>query len=360
MATNKVIKVTVNPTLTGDTIASYNVYSSVDGLLGAMTIAEAAAGKLFALSDGVSHNITVKGVWTTGGETTTEGSNVVVVDLSSSYILDTYSNSAAAYSLRKLKAAAAYSVRVRRNNDQATTDVLVDDTGSLTLSSIVSSGGSLGTWVGANSAFINIWYDQSENGFDIPEVGTGGPRIINAGALDTKGALSSINFNGTSQKLEKGNSLLALDDGNPFSIFTVCANTAAETVGVILTTTDLEGDKLNMLRDSRATGKGNVSIKESGVTSDYLLSVGRSDTDQVLQSFITNGTLRSAFDNGAAGGTDSVDNGSYINENLRIGVQLSGTTYLAGQLQEIIIFSTDKTSDRVAIESDINNHYSIF
>lgn len=359
MATNKLIKVTVIPTLTGDTIASYNVYSNIDGLLGTMTIAEAASGKLFALSDGASNNITVKGVWTTGGETTTAGSNVVVVDLSSSYVLDAYPSSVAAYSLRKLKSTATYYAKVRRNNDQVTTDVLVDDTGSLSLSSIVSAGGDLGTWAGVNSVFINTWYDQSGNGFDMPEVGTGGPRIINSGVLDTKGALSAVNFNGTSSKLIKGSPLTALDDGNSFSIFTVCANAAVEHSGAIFSTTETD-DRFAMFRDSRATEKGNVLIKENGILNSLVLSVSRSNTDQVLQSFHTNGTLRSAFDNGDAGTSNSIDNGSYNNDDLRFGFQLPNSSLLAGLLQEIIIFNVDKTSDRALIEADINNHYSIF
>lgn len=81
MATDKIITVTTIPTKTADTVASYNAYSSVDGLLGSLTPAEAATGKTFSLSD-ANHNITVKAVWTTAGESTTNVSNIVVVDLS--------------------------------------------------------------------------------------------------------------------------------------------------------------------------------------------------------------------------------------------------------------------------------------
>jgi len=80
MATNKVVTVTTAPTRTGDTVASYNVYTGAT-LLGTMTTGEAAAGKTFSLTDGVSHSISVKTVWTTYGLSTTNTSNVVVVDL---------------------------------------------------------------------------------------------------------------------------------------------------------------------------------------------------------------------------------------------------------------------------------------
>lgn len=84
MATNKIVTVTVLPTRTGDSVASYNVYSSIDGLLDNMSPAEAISGAfIISLSDGVTHDITVKTVWTIYGESTTNISNVVVVNLTS-------------------------------------------------------------------------------------------------------------------------------------------------------------------------------------------------------------------------------------------------------------------------------------
>lgn len=83
MATNKTVTVTTAPTKTGNTVASYNVYSSSPApgtSLGTMTTGEAAAGKVFSLTDGVTHSITVKAVWTTGGESTLS-SNAVSVNL---------------------------------------------------------------------------------------------------------------------------------------------------------------------------------------------------------------------------------------------------------------------------------------
>lgn len=69
MATNKTVTVTVLPTLSGDTAASYNVYEGVSGttLLGTMSVAEAAAGKVFAFTDGIVHSVKTQTVWTTAG-----------------------------------------------------------------------------------------------------------------------------------------------------------------------------------------------------------------------------------------------------------------------------------------------------
>ena len=78
---NKVITVTTPSVGTGDTVASYNAYSDQDGSLGSLSVAEAAAGKTFALSDGVVHSVTVKPVGTSSGEYNAP-SNAVTVDLS--------------------------------------------------------------------------------------------------------------------------------------------------------------------------------------------------------------------------------------------------------------------------------------
>lgn len=81
---NKIITVTTIPTRTGDTVASYNAYTdapSAGTLIGTLTPAEAAAGKTFSLTDGLHHDVTVKTVWATAGESTTNESNVVIADL---------------------------------------------------------------------------------------------------------------------------------------------------------------------------------------------------------------------------------------------------------------------------------------
>lgn len=82
MATSKVVKVTSASVGTGDTLASYNVYSDQDGLLGNLTAANAAdPGLTVSLTDGLVHDITAKPVGTSSGEYNAP-SNAVEVDLS--------------------------------------------------------------------------------------------------------------------------------------------------------------------------------------------------------------------------------------------------------------------------------------
>lgn len=95
-------------------------------------------------------------------------------------LLDSLSVPAAvAYSTRKLRAAyAGPAIKVRRSSDSALQDIGFVGNNLDTVA--------LATFVGANSGFIDTWYDQSGNGINaIQGVAGNQPRIVNAGLLDT-------------------------------------------------------------------------------------------------------------------------------------------------------------------------------
>lgn len=96
---------------------------------------------------------------------------------------------AAAYSLRKLKSGVTNAIRVRRSNDNQELDIPFcgNDLCQTTLTA----------FVGANSAFVTTWYDQSGNGNNAVQTTVGiQPRIVNAGVLDVQGGKPSIYFDG--------------------------------------------------------------------------------------------------------------------------------------------------------------------
>ena len=83
------------------------------------------------------------------------------------YLLDGYANVWGAWSLRKIKSTGTKAVNVRRDSDNAFTDVFLDSDGSqIDLNSSVSAGGTLGSWAGSANVYIYTWYDQSGNGYD--------------------------------------------------------------------------------------------------------------------------------------------------------------------------------------------------
>ena len=73
------------------------------------------------------------------------------------------------FSFTKRVATATKCVRIRRNNDDAETDILLENTGPVNINSLVLAGGTLANWIGANNGFMVIDYDQMENGFDMAQ-----------------------------------------------------------------------------------------------------------------------------------------------------------------------------------------------
>jgi hypothetical protein len=107
-----------------------------------------------------------------------------------SYLLDTYSGAAAAYSLRKLRNSYTGSaIRVRRSSDNTSQDIGFDANGNLDTASMLS-------FVGSGNGYISIWYDQSgssPNGTQ--ETSSYQPKIVNSGSLVTDGGKPSVLFN---------------------------------------------------------------------------------------------------------------------------------------------------------------------
>ncbi|MCW3084548.1 MAG: hypothetical protein JWP12_1914 [Bacteroidetes bacterium] len=99
--------------------------------------------------------------------------------------------SAAAYSLRRLSCSyAGNAIQVRRSSDNATQNIGFNAWGDLDTAA-------LRTFVGANSAFVTIWYDQSGNARNATQaVTTLQPRIMNAGVIERQGGMPAIRWLG--------------------------------------------------------------------------------------------------------------------------------------------------------------------
>ena len=106
------------------------------------------------------------------------------------------STSAAAFSMRRLICTYAGNViKVRRSSDNATQDIGFNVSGDLDTVA-------LKTFVGANSAFVTTWYDQSGNARNaLQATSTAQPRIVNAGVIDRQNSMPAIYFLGSASGL---------------------------------------------------------------------------------------------------------------------------------------------------------------
>ena len=272
---------------------------------------------------------------------------------SASYLLDSYS-SEGGYSMRKISSTATNCIRVRRSSDNAEQDIgFVGD--DLDTASLLS-------FVGGSSGFVTTWYDQSGNSRDaVNATAATQPRIVNAGALETKNTKPAIYFNDDWVKYSGQVVPLAT---NTFSYFTVSSHETANDNSIVFKSRDIKqssgGTYVANFHDRRID-KRNFLVKTSG---NYFadMSTQRDNSDYLLLSgFVDSSNNISSFDNGATGTTDTYS-GTYTSDAFMIGDSTSGsdTIQLVGHIGEVIILNTDESANRTAIETDINNYYTIY
>ena len=258
--------------------------------------------------------------------------SVVIPTIST--LLDSYSGAAAAYSLRKLKSSyTGYAIRVRRSSDNTEQDIGFDSNGNLDTVA-------LSVFVGSGSGFVKTWYDQSGNNNPLfKNSATNQPRIVNSGVVETVGGKPAVRW------IVIGNveHLMGLTTG----LTNVCS--------VFLNITYLSGVGMVPLLghttayDYHADGSVYLSTAHA---SSYVLNGtkyinGVSKTNATFTKSSSN-SLISMIHTSASGRVNQISSDRAIGR------------WFDGYYSEIILYSTDQTTNRVGIESNINTYYSIY
>ena len=87
-----------------------------------------------------------------------------------------------AYSFTKRVETATKCLRIRRDNDNAETDLLLEATGEVDINSTVSAGGTLSAWIGINNGFMVTDYDQTGAHDFTQGINSRQAKIVNAGS----------------------------------------------------------------------------------------------------------------------------------------------------------------------------------
>jgi len=263
-------------------------------------------------------------------------------------LLDEFSGAAAAYSLRNLSLLSNPAVvRVRRDNDNAEQDFTATEV----------SDGTLAAWVGAgNDGFVRTWYDQSSNGNNATQsTAATQPTIVSNGSLVTEGGKPAINFN--SNVLQRiGNSL-----SFPVFTFSVVKSTGNGIRAYL-------GSGANQLAFGQQQGGSFAPVN-----SFWAWAPSQASTFGLLNSYNTNRNLHSYwipnatesewkwYLNSVESGSPGLTSGAPTGASLTfIGYNGSSAEYWQGPIQEILVYQTDQSINRAAIESNINAHYSIY
>lgn len=365
-------------TVTADISFVQKVASSLNAnasLTGDINFVQKAQASLLT-SANVTGNITIPKTFNASLLATGTTTANLTVTSSSSLLLDLYPNAGAAYSLRKLRTAYTGSaVTVRASTSGAEGDVSFDVNSTISASSTVTvtavgtSGLSIGQQVtfstfwnagGSNqNVFVTTWYDQSGNARNATQ-GTQAnqPQIVSSGSLLTVNTKPTLLFDGTNDVLIN-NSMNYSKENISILMVNKRINSSNHSIGYgPLTPTPNAGFIMTNLNirsglDGRPTGAAYFSVNSSlPGTINQILQFNICTTTNMFAS--SNGTN---FTNLAISTPEiKYDPTNHIN----IAAILSVNLYYNCNVQEIVIYPTNETSNKLGLETNINTHYAIY
>jgi hypothetical protein len=265
-----------------------------------------------------------------------------------SFLLDTYSGAAVAYSAaRRLRTAYTGSlIRVRRSSDNAEQDI------GYTVGNLLDES-ALTTFVGANNGFVTTWYDQSGNGRNATNTtAIRQPKIVNSGSVLLKNGKPNINF--TSQTLNIGTSLNIASTS--FTSFLGNSSSTGSGSASIIQYQSNPGDNPELrfgLGDGAASYWNGAAVSYSA-TAGFL-------TNKIFNIDIGSGITVNIYGNNtlsATGTRTGTWNTGVFNFSLG-GYHVVGL-YRDGDCQEYILWNSDQSSNRTGINTNTNTFYSIY
>jgi len=276
-------------------------------------------------------------------------------------LLDDYPASAA-YSVRKLDINYSGScMKVRRDSDNVELDIGFDSNGDVDTSAIASHCGSA-------NGFVSVWYDQANIGGtaknQTQSTASQQPKIYDGSAVITENGKPAIDFDGSSDRLNCSTNLRTSngaatvsqvrnvprrnDYQQPFAFYKV---------------------QRHVIDKQGQTAYAAVSISTNETDRKYLHYTGANLSGQILHFSAWDGSTQvtgvdevilhedGSQETGTIGSSGYGVLGSGSNS---IGGRDNNSQYCNGTFQEVIVWLTDQSSNRSAIETDQNNHFSIF
>jgi hypothetical protein len=261
--------------------------------------------------------------------------------------LQQFTGASAAYSLRDLASNSGNTTvaRVRRSSDNAEADFKAKEV----------SDGALVTWVGAgNDGFVETWYDQSGNGNDaVQQVSGSQPKIVDGGVLVSGG----LDFDGVDDGLAVSGQVLT-------SSSLYAASVMQHATGVSTSSGQNVFGQYQIGVSGRfqlsANSSSEYSFFASATNSISGFNAGALGTSQTLICINGDGSDAEICRDGDVVSTDSYSGFTPATVNFTIGIDASGAREFNGKIQELIIYNSDQSANRAAIETNINNQYDIY
>lgn len=286
-----------------------------------------------------------------------------------------------AWSLNKIFTWDNAVLRIRRSSDNALAYVFFDGAtanDTITTSSYISTSSdttpsttTLGTWVGANDAFVHTWYGMTydnvinTNRKPTQATNTSQPKFMTAGSIITENGKPSIYFDGGDFLRQNATNIISelAPNANPFTIFTISSNDTAASYAAVFCNHYGSNFAIKMANDTRTTGgiyRGILVQTASGTyTADLASGQG---VNQRMLTMTCDGAPRnfSGYYNGTFQNS-STYSGAYGNDDIIIGAQGSAGSKITGDVQEILIFPSEFSASRLnTMHTNRNAYYSIY
>lgn len=242
-------------------------------------------------------------------------------------------------------------IRVRRSSDNTEQDISADSSGNLDETALLA-------FVGANSAYIVTWYDQSGNGRHYTQATAANqPRIVNAGTIDKTNSRPGIVLDGTNDYWSR--SPWAYAAGQPVCMaFVLKSNSNAVSNANVLSESNTadnnqfwrpaRGSSANLNTQANANPPG--SLWASTATGSNVFDLSQ---HQVFYQEISS-AINTWKDNTAAHVALAAARSGTLTPNVAsIGAHVGPSVgnYYNGVLQEIVMWLSDRASDRAIIQT---------
>jgi hypothetical protein len=260
-------------------------------------------------------------------------------------LLDLFPNAAAAYSLRKLRTAyTGNCIEIRRSSDNTLQNIgFVNN---------VLDTASLLSFVGAGNGFVRTWYDQSGNGRNaISITNNQQPRIVNNGIIDLSLTKPVIVNNAVSSRL-----ISAFSISQPITVFNAVINPTLVNDNSAFRVLFSAKASIN---DAGIETYCNTSLtQKTFLYSGAILGDTTIRTGNSITTSISNGLTSSLHYNSNLIASGNAGTNSIVDA--RFGVNWTLGSFFNTRYFETIIYPSNQSANRTAIESNINSFYNIY
>jgi len=269
-------------------------------------------------------------------------------------LLDDYPNAAAAYSLRLLRTAyTGDAIVVRRSSN--------NDTLAIGFSGGVLDTAAMKTFCGTgatDTCFVRRWYDQSGNNKTaVQETNANQPQILTNGVVVRNDGNVAINFNNTTNVLVIANS----DTLSSTFYFMVTKLRASSGFSYIFSNATTFSNTRHSLAKQQSSGAdANKRYVWNGAAA-FLDGVNSLNTELASLYYPSTNPYVELWVNSASQTFSTTPSVALTaTGQINLGVLAGNINFMDGWFNEFIIYNSDQSTNRTAIETNINNFYLIY